>query len=86
MWWCCGRKNKDDPGCKFSKHASRDEDADELENKDDFATAQLKKKKESVRCHCCKKVGHSGFNCTLDPNLKTIKALNMSMEAMEEDN
>jgi len=22
MWWCCGRKNKEDPGCKFSRHES----------------------------------------------------------------
>jgi hypothetical protein len=21
MWWCCGRKNKDDPGCKYAKHS-----------------------------------------------------------------
>ena len=20
MWWCCGRRNKDDPGCKYAKH------------------------------------------------------------------
>lgn len=27
MWWCCGKGEKDEPGCKFSKHESRD-DAD----------------------------------------------------------
>lgn len=20
MWWCCGKRNKEQPGCKFSKH------------------------------------------------------------------
>ena len=24
IWWCCGKKNKDDPGCKFSQHESKD--------------------------------------------------------------
>jgi hypothetical protein len=25
IWWCCGRKNKDDLGCKYSKHETREE-------------------------------------------------------------
>jgi hypothetical protein len=25
MWWCCGRRNKDDPGCKYAKHDNRDD-------------------------------------------------------------
>jgi hypothetical protein len=85
MWWCCGRQGKDDPGCKFSKHAIRDEGDDELKE-DDLANPQARMKKENARCHCCKKLGHSGFNCKMDPNLRTIKAINMSAEALEEDN
>ena len=30
MWWCCGKRGKDQPGCRFSKHESKDdEDEDE---------------------------------------------------------
>lgn len=32
MWWCCGKTSKDAPGCKFSKHFSKeDEDEDAVE-------------------------------------------------------
>ena len=34
MWWCCGKKGKDSPGCKFSKHECKDdEDSDDIEEK-----------------------------------------------------
>ena len=30
MWWCCGKRGRDVPGCKFSKHESKeDEDEDD---------------------------------------------------------
>jgi len=30
MWWCCGKTQKDAPGCLFSKHECKeDEDDDE---------------------------------------------------------
>jgi hypothetical protein len=25
MWWCCGKRGKDTPGCKFSKHETKDD-------------------------------------------------------------
>jgi len=28
IWWCCGRKGKDDPGCRFGKHERKDENAE----------------------------------------------------------
>jgi len=28
MWWCCGKPSKEAPGCKYSKHISK-EDEDE---------------------------------------------------------
>ena len=28
MWWCCGKNGKDQPGCKFSKHASKEDELD----------------------------------------------------------
>ena len=30
MWWCCGKPGKEAPGCKYSKHVSK-EDEDDLE-------------------------------------------------------
>lgn len=36
MWWCCGKTNKDAPGCTVSKHESReDEDDAAADEKDD---------------------------------------------------
>ena len=29
MWWCCGKRGKEQPGCKYSKHESKDEDEDD---------------------------------------------------------
>lgn len=29
MWWCCGKVSKEAPGCKFSKHESKEDDEDE---------------------------------------------------------
>jgi hypothetical protein len=28
MWWCCGKKGKDQPGCKFAKHENKDDELD----------------------------------------------------------
>ena len=33
MWWCCGKRGKEQPGCKFMKHETRN-DNDEEEYKD----------------------------------------------------
>ena len=47
MWWCCGKRGKDQPGCKFMKHESRDENEDvdmkekEIERKDYLAISEL---------------------------------------------
>jgi predicted nucleic acid-binding Zn-ribbon protein len=32
IWWCCGKTNKDAPGCKVSKHECKDDDADLYES------------------------------------------------------
>ena len=35
MWWCCGKSNKDAPGCKFSKHETyHDEDEQDVNFRD----------------------------------------------------
>lgn len=65
MWWCCGKASKDDAGCRYSKHESKDdEDIDEsaVDNND---------KNKSSKCMCCKQVGHSVTDCPRDPNFRT---------------
>lgn len=67
MWWCCGKRTKDAPGCKFSKH----------ENKDDFEDANQNKEENEkmlkfMRCSCCKELGHVIEKCPRDPNFRTL--------------
>lgn len=66
MWWCCGKRGKDQPGCKFSKHESKDDDDDDEKKQAEAAKAQ-----KYVRCTCCKELGHSIDECVRDPNFKT---------------
>ena len=68
MWWCCGKFGKDQLGCRYSAHESKDEDDDE-ENPD--AADGDSKNDKYVRCACCKEIGHSIEECTRDPNIKT---------------
>jgi hypothetical protein len=69
MWWCCGKRGKEQPGCKFRKHQSKDdEEFGPDNNKDDNANNKY------VRCLCCKELGHRIEQCTRDPNLKTFEA------------
>ena len=55
MWWCCGKLNKEDRGCKFGKHESKDDEDEDL--RDDSAAAKLKASKYK-RCYCCGEFGH----------------------------
>lgn len=32
MWWCCGKRGKEQPGCKFSKHETKDINEDEFKD------------------------------------------------------
>ena len=68
MWWCCGKLNKEDRGCKFGKHENKDDDEDDLLN--DTAAAKLKMQKYK-RCYCCKEFGHTIAECPRDPNFVT---------------
>ena len=70
MWWCCGKREKEQLGCKFSKHESKDDD--------DFAIdptltveEKTKVKNKNVRCMCCKQHGHTIDKCIRDPKYKT---------------
>ena len=69
MWWCCGKRGKDQPGCKYSKHECKDDDEEEEDEneKEKNKAKQLK----YIRCQCCKEMGHSIDDCPRDPNLKT---------------
>ena len=75
MWWCCGKPGKDQPGCKFSKHESKDDDEDDIQDDQDEGN---KKQMKYVRCNCCKEVGHSIDQCPRDPNLRT--AVNYTLD------
>ena len=73
MWWCCGKIGKDAPGCKFSKHESKD-DEDDLEdqraeqdkekekdkdNEDkEREDLELQMRSQNVKCYSCKENGH----------------------------
>ena len=67
IWWCCGKSNKDQPGCKYSKHESKEED--EEESIEDESAPQ--RTITNVRCLCCKELGHSMEQCPRDPNLRS---------------
>ncbi len=81
MWWCCGKKEKDEPGCKFRQHQHKDDNDLDM---DLGAQEEKKVNREQVRCYvilfififflqCCKQLGHSGIECLKDPNLKTVR-------------
>ena len=64
MWWCCGKRSVDAPGCQFNKHepgGEQESDDGELNDKD-F---------KLIRCQCCRELGHSIENCLKDPNFLT---------------
>lgn len=68
MWWCCGKRGKDQPGCKFAKHESKeDEDEDDDTGKRSTKGKHLK----YMRCNCCKELGHTIDICPRDPNIRT---------------
>ena len=48
MWWCCGKTNKEAPGCKYAKHVSKEDedDVEEMQNKDEGD----KSKSKRIKC------------------------------------
>jgi hypothetical protein len=73
MWWCCGKREKDHPGCKFAKHETKEED--ELPDPD----AHVRNLK-NMRCTACKDMGHTIDVCYKDPNYKTMQDMNIDTE------
>ena len=47
MWWCCGKRGKDQPGCKFAKHECKDED-----DEDDMNDNEKNKAKHMKYMRC----------------------------------
>jgi hypothetical protein len=70
VWWCCGKTEKDQPGCKFGKHTSKDDDDPAIDpaDQEEISTAAQK----LLRCQCCKQLGHRIDQCMHDPNLRTM--------------
>ena len=67
IWWCCGKENKDAPGCKYASHQSKEEDEDEEMANDE----PVQKQPTNIRCYCCKEVGHLIDQCPRDPNIRS---------------
>ena len=66
VWWCCGKSDKNAPGCKVNMHQEKaDEEIEELEGE----TINRMNK----RCLCCREFGHTADSCPKDPNLKTLE-------------
>jgi hypothetical protein len=70
MWWCCGKRGKEQPGCKFNKHESREDDNSDGDDTNKQIALRL------VRCICCKEQGHKIDDCPRDPNFKTSVSTN----------
>ena len=77
MWWCCGKRGKDQPGCKFGKHLCRGDD--DKSDDEQQATQSVK----HTRCACCKEVGHRIENCTRDPNFKTNQQVSVDAQRIQ---
>ena len=67
MWWCCGKKGENTPGCNFSKHEMKNDEEDE-----DEVLSTQNQKTTLHKCNCCKEMGHKTEDCPRDPNIKTV--------------
>jgi hypothetical protein len=79
MWWCCGKRGKDQPGCKFGKHFHKDMSEDSFK---DTQTQELERQKQLryLKCKCCKEFGHSIDSCIRDPNLRSNNDIEIDMD------
>ena len=78
IWWCCGKPNKDQPGCKYSKHESKED-----EELDDGDGNVEKKSIRNIRCLCCKETGHLIDQCPRDPNLRSSADCDDELERIQ---
>lgn len=42
MWWCCGKRGKEQPGCKFSQHTSANDQEEEFKDPKEIEEERLK--------------------------------------------
>ena len=73
IYWCCGKSNRDAPGCKTSKHESKEDDEDEDANQDTG-------NETTQRCASCRKYGHTALDCPKDPNCRTAYDINEELQ------
>lgn len=66
IWWCCGKDSHEQPGCKYSKHASKEDE--EMA----FEEGVMGVTQPNIRCLCCKELGHLIDQCPRDPNLRSV--------------
>ena len=64
MWWCCGKRDINAPGCKRQKHSTRED------KKEDGDDELLGDRMRQLKCTCCKDIGHLAEECPKDPNLR----------------
>jgi hypothetical protein len=50
MWWCCGKRGRNQPGCKYAMHEIKLDDDDD----EDGDQSKKTKKQDLMRCHCCR--------------------------------
>eukprot|EP00359_Climacostomum_virens_P003799 CAMPEP_0204917324 /NCGR_PEP_ID=MMETSP1397-20131031/14919_1 /ASSEMBLY_ACC=CAM_ASM_000891 /TAXON_ID=49980 /ORGANISM="Climacostomum Climacostomum virens, Strain Stock W-24" /LENGTH=607 /DNA_ID=CAMNT_0052090117 /DNA_START=269 /DNA_END=2092 /DNA_ORIENTATION=- len=75
LWWCCGRVNKDAPGCRKAKHVSKDEDEEDEEKTNKVFLAKF--------CTSCKSHGHLSNGCPKDPNPRSVENIGMEVERIK---
>ena len=64
MWWCCGNRNPNAKGCKTQKHTTHDDRLDSTFNQNIQGAI-------TIKCQCCKQIGHTMTACPQDPNIRT---------------
>lgn len=79
VWWCCGKRGQDQPGCKFQKHTWKKEEEELFDNEVDMLDKKLGNNKK-LKCKCCGEIGHRIEDCTRDPNFKTNMDINEENE------
>ena len=88
MWWCCGKFSKEAPGCKYSKHISKEDglDQDDAELSSYGDSMNIKKFKCLVYVlinQTCKELGHKIEDCPREPNIRTGKDGRMELDRIK---
>lgn len=64
MWWCCGGRGLNAPGCKYQKHTTKEDHG----SKGDMDDGNIHRQ---IKCMCCKEFGHMAGECPRDPNYRS---------------